>query len=191
MIRRLKPLSIAVFMLAVAMMATAAPLNDTRIEGFLNSLEDLETLGERTQDLEMFESMGQEIEASAREGDFRPMSLMVEKMRGHSMHEAFADIVSRHGFDRPKDWANTGDRVMRAMAAIELKGQKQGNVQAEMEAMMERMENNPDIPEQQRKRMREQMEQAMVGMKAMADAPQADVEAVRPYRDRIRQAMDE
>lgn len=191
MIRQLKPLFVVLFMLAVAMTATAEPLNDERIEGFLNSLQDLESLSEHTENTEVFENMGQEIQEAARKGDFRPMSLMVEKMRDHSMHDEFADVVSKHGFDRPEDWAETGDRIMRAMAAMELKGQDQGDVRAEMDAMMKQMEDNPNVTEQQRERMRQQMEQAMAGMKAMADAPQADIEAVRPYRDRIRQAMDE
>lgn len=191
MIRHLKPLFVVLFMLAAAMTATAEPLNEERIEGFLNSLGDLEALGKRTENTGMFDNMGQKIQASARKGDFRPMSLMIEKMRDHSMHGEFAEVVSRHGFDRPEDWAGTGDRIMRAMAAMELKGRDQEDVQAEMDAMMKQMENNPNVTEQQRKRMRQQMEQAMAGMKAMADAPQADIEAVRPYRDRIRKAMDE
>ncbi|MGM0451345.1 MAG: hypothetical protein ACQERE_10970 [Pseudomonadota bacterium] len=191
MIRHLKPLFVVLFVLAAASGAAAEPLNDERIEGFLGSLEDLESLGERTENTEMFEDMGQEIQESTREGDFRPMSMMVEKMRDHSMHGEFADVVSEHGFDRPEDWADTGDRIMRAVAAMELKGQEQEDVQAEMDEMMKQMENNPNVSEQQRERMRQQMEQAMAGMKAMADAPQEDIEAVRPYRDQIRQAMDE
>ena len=191
MVRHLNVLFVVLFMLAAATVATAEPLNEGRIQGFLNSLEDLQALGERAKDTEMFENMGQEIQESARKGDFRPMSLMVEKMRGHSIHNEFASIVSEHGFDHPGDWANTGDRVMRAMAAMELKGPDRGDVKAEMEAMMKKMENNPNISEQQRQRMRQQMEKAVAGMEAMANAPQADIEAVRPYRDRIRQAMNE
>lgn len=191
MIRHLKPLFVVLFMLAVASGAAAEALNDERIEGFLGSLEDLESLGERTENTAVFEDMGREIQESAREGDFRPMSMMVEKMRDHSMHGEFAEVVAKHGFDRPEDWADTGDRIMRAVAAMELKGQDQGDVQAEMDEMMKQMENNPNVSEQQRERMRQQMEQAMAGMKAMADAPQEDIEAVRPYRDRIRRAMDE
>ena len=75
--------------------------------------------------------------------------------------------------------------------AMELKKHNQDDVQAEMSTMMEQMKNNPNISKEQRKRMREQMEQAMAGMKAMADAPEADIKAVRPYRDRIRQAMND
>lgn len=60
-----------------------------------------------------------------------------------------------------------------------------------MSSMMKKMDNSPNISQEQRKRMRQQMEQVMAGMEAAADAPEADIEAVRPYRDRICRAMDD
>ncbi|PAU81104.1 hypothetical protein CK501_05955 [Halovibrio salipaludis] len=192
MIRPLNTFCAAIVLLLVALPAMAQPLSDDRIERFLASLEDLESLGEQVENTDMFGDMGQEIQEQAmRKGEFRPMRMMVEKMRDHEMHDEFAAAVSDHGFQRPEDWADTGDRIMRAMAAMELKKHNRGDMQAEMGAMMEQMENNPNISEQQRKRMRQQMEQAMAGMKAMADAPEEDIEAVRPYRDRIRGAMND
>ena len=182
----------AVLVLLAALPAMAQSLTDERIERFIASLEDLESLGEKVENTDMFGDMGQEIQEQAmRKGEFRPMRMMVEKMRDHEMHDEFATVVSDHGFQRPEDWADTGDRIMRAMTAMELEKHNQDDMQAEMGTMMEQMKNNPNISKEQRKRMREQMEQAMAGMKAMADAPEADIKAVRPYRDRIRQAMND
>ncbi|WP_077531341.1 hypothetical protein [Vreelandella utahensis] len=191
MLRPLNTFCAALVLLLAAFPAMAQPLSDERIEGFLASLEDLESLGERIENTDLFGDMGREIQEQAtRKGEFRPMRMMVDRMRDHEMHNEFAAVVSDHGFQHPEDWADTGDRIMRAMAAMELKKHNRDDMRKEMSAMMKQMEDNPNISEQQRKRMRQQMEQAMAGMKAMADAPQADIEAVRPYRDRIRQAMD-
>ena len=192
MIRPLNTFCAVLVLLLAALPAMAQPLSDERIERFLASLEDLESLGKQVENTDMFGNMGQEIQEQAmRKGEFRPMGMMVEKMRDHEMHDQFSSVVSDHGFQRPEDWADTGDRIMRAMAAMELQKHDRGDMRAEMGAMMNKMENNPNISEQQRKRMRQQMGQAMAGMKAMADAPQEDIEAIRPYRDRIRGAMND
>lgn len=191
MIRPLYTFVAALVLLLATLPAIAQPLSDARIERFIASLSDLDQLAERVEQTDMFGSMGQEIQKAAREGEFRPMRLMVEKMRDHDMHGEFASMVSGHGFERTEDWADTGDRIMRAMTAMELEKHNQDDVQARMSTMMEQMKNNPNISKEQRKRMRQQMEQAMAGMKAMADAPEADVKAVRPYRDRIRRVMND
>lgn len=191
MIRPLYTFVAALVLLLATLPAIAQPLSDARIERFIASLSDLDQLAERVEQTDMFGSMGQEIQKAAREGEFRPMRLMVEKMRDHDMHGEFASMVSGHGFERAEDWADTGDRIMRAMTAMELEKHNQDDVQARMSTMMEQMKNNPNISKEQRKRMRQQMEQAMAGMKAMADAPEADVKAVRPYRDRIRRVMND
>ena len=191
MVRPLYTFAAALVLLLAALPAIAQPLSDARIERFIASLGDLDQLAERVEQTDMFGSMGQEIQKAAREGEFRPMHVMIEKMRNHDMHGEFAAMVSEHGFKRPEDWADTSDRIMRALTAMELKKHNQDDVQAEMSTMMEQMKNNPNISKEQRKRMRQQMEQAMAGMKAMTDAPEADIKAVRPYRDRIRRAMND
>lgn len=180
----------ALFALFLAFPAVAGDLTDDRIKGFVESLTELDELAERYDDLDELEDIGEESRDAAEGGDFNPMSMAVREMRGHEIYDDFTSIVKKHGFSDAEDWADAGDRIVRAMMAIEMERQGHGDMRAEMEEAMREMEQNPNITDAQRQQMRQQMEQAVSGMEAMADAPQADIDAVKPHSAELRSAME-
>lgn len=182
---------VALFALVLAMPAAAGDLTDARIKGFVESLSALDQMAERYDDLDELEDIGEETQDATQDGEFNPMSMAVREMRGHEIHDEFTAIVRDHGFSSAEDWADAGDRIVRAMMAIEMDRQGHGDMRTEMEQAMREMEQNPNITDEQREQMRRQMEQAVSGMEAMADAPQADIDAVRPHADELRRAMEE
>lgn len=188
--RQLTALLIA-FMMLAAQPVFADDLTDEQIEGFIATLSELDQLAERYDDMEELEDMADEQRDATEGGEFNPLSMAVREMRGHEIHDEFAAVVSSHGFSDPDTWASTGDRIIRAMMAMEMQQQGHGDMRQEMEEAMAQMENNPNVSEQQREQMRQQMEQAVQGMEAMADAPQADIEAVRPHAEALRRQMQE
>ena len=182
---------VALFALALAMPAFAGDLTEERIKGFVATLSELDELADRYDDLDELEDIGEESQDAAEGGDFNPMTMAVQEMRGHEIYDEFSAIVSEHGFSDPEDWASTGDRIVRAMMALEMERQGHGDMRAEMDEAMREMEQNPNITDEQRQQMRQQMEQAVSGMEAMADAPQEDIDAVKPHADELRRAMED
>lgn len=167
----------------------AEDLSERQVEQFISTLPELRELGEEYRETEAFSEMGSDIQKAAREGEFRPMEMMVERLADHEMFSTFTGVISEHGFEDPGEWARTGDRVMRAMMAIQMESQDTGKMKRQIEAMMERLEKDSSLSADQRKRMKRAMESAMAGMQIVTEAPEADIEVVRPHRDRLQKAM--
>ncbi len=61
----------------------------------------------------------------------------------------------------------------------------------EMEAALAEMENSPHMTAEQKAQMRAMMEGAMGAMQSASNAPAADIEAVRPHVEALRQLGEE
>jgi len=176
--------------LLLAVPAHAGALTDAKITGFIDSFQSMEQIAKKYDDLDDLDELTGEDHNPMAGGDFNPMSQAVEAVRGHPIYNELSETVAKHGFSSAEDWASHGDRIMRAMMALEMQ-ERDGDMDQEMQRAMQEMENNPHITPEQRAMMKQQMEQAASGMKAMADAPAADIEAVRAHSDRLRQALME
>jgi len=60
----------------------------------------------------------------------------------------------------------------------------------DMRAQVEKMQNDPDIPAEQKEMMLKMMKEGMQMMEKAKNAPQADVDAIRPQIDKIMQFFD-
>ena len=116
----------------------------------------------------------------------RPLALVDQPLAEPQLE----DLVQDHGFGSLEEWAATGDRIFQAWMAIEMAEQKPAARQ-EMEAALAEMENSPHMTAEQKAQMRAMMEGAMGAMQSASNAPAADIEAVRPHVEALRQLGEE
>lgn len=99
-------------------------------------------------------------------------------------HAEVRRIVARHGFRDGDHWAGVGGRIMNAYWALMMQDEAP-EMHSEMQRQIEEIEQNPHLSREQKEMMRNQMEQAMGMMGRLAEAPPADIAAVRANRERL------
>jgi len=162
----------------------AQGLSDQTISSFIDSLKAAEQLEPEFEDL----SDDMDSQNDGTMPDFsRIFSDSLKELEGHQAYGQLEDLVQDHGFGSLEEWAATGDRIFQAWMAIEMEQQSPA-AQQEMNAAMAEIENNPNMTAQQKAQMRAMMEGAMGAMQSASNAPPADIKAVRPHVDALREA---
>ncbi|MCK7544616.1 hypothetical protein MLC59_10595 [Marinobacter bryozoorum] len=179
---RLATLPLACFFilsLIVPALVQAAPLTEQRVQSFIETMEDTESLEDEFPELaEMddneVEDMSQIFTSSVQKLDKHPEAL-----------ERLNELTQQYGFSNARDWADTGDRIFSAMMAINLQ-EMPANQRARMEQQSS-PENMPRNLSEAQKAEIQQMFSAMQSMlKAAENAPQSDIDAVRPHMDQLK-----
>jgi hypothetical protein len=162
----------------------AQGLSDQTISSFIDSLKAAEQLSSEFEDL----SDDMDSQNDGTMPDFsRIFSDSLKELEGHQAYGQLEDLVQNHGFNSLEDWAATGDRIFQAWMAIEMEQQNPAARQ-EMDAAMAEIENNPNMTAEQKAQMRAMMQSAMGAMESASNAPPADVKAVRPHVEALREA---
>ena len=123
----------------------------------------------------------------AHEGIPNSVAEFVQPLRSSGLYDEAEDILEKYGFDSPEDWAGVTLRIMHAMGAVQMQGQA---MDYDMQAQLEQMQNDPNIPAEQKEMMLKMMKEGMQMMEKAKNAPQADVDAIRPQLDKIMQFFD-
>lgn len=165
----------------------ADTLSDRTITNFIASLSELNTMEEEFEVLT--EDLDHSDDAPAMPDFEHIVSSSLREVRGHPAYDKLAGVVKRYGFNTPELWAQVGDRIFRAWMAIEMDTQESGTNQEMMDALAE-LENNPDIPQAQKEQMKAMLGGTLLAMQQASNAPQADVNAVRPHVDALREATE-
>ncbi|WP_319760817.1 hypothetical protein [Maridesulfovibrio sp.] len=159
----------------------AAPLTGDQVERVVKTLEQLDPL---------MDQMEEEIEQSGEMDteSFDPEILNKEFAMLYNYTPQAAKVIEENGFTE-KTWPEMAGRVVKAFASIAM--EEEGNVSMkEMEAVLNQLEADPNLPPEQKKMMKEQMLSAMKTAKDMMNAPAEDVEVVRPYFDKLSSTME-
>lgn len=157
-----------------------APLDAAAIEAFMASIPDVQRWAMR-QDAPMRElterRFGTETLAA------KPFAVGIQEIRGSRAHAELADVVRAHGFTDPEPWAVTADRVIRALAALQMG--ETGPTRDQLDQTRRQVLNNPDLSAEEKEQIL-----ASVGMAtAMQTAPAEDLEAVGPYAEQLAEAL--
>lgn len=175
-----------VLMAALLMMATsvwADELSNQEIEQFIASMEKLQTMDEEFQAFEADDE-----DKSQMPDTDHLVSEGLARLRGNKLYDKVDSIVRDYGFDNAEAWSQTGDRVLDAYIALQMKG-KSGSAQSQMDKALREMDENSQMTPAQKEQMRAMMAQSMASMKSFAEAPPEDMAAVKPYQDRLDQVM--
>ncbi len=91
-------------------------------------------------------------------------------------------VIMPYGFRSLDEWAALGDRVMAAFMALNM---EKSHASEMIRKQLEKLDKDTSIPAQQKQAMRQQMERMAQMMQSFAQAPKADMEAVRPLLPRF------
>lgn len=148
----------------IALPAYAGELSRDDITNFLAAFEKIKVEGE-TYEADLNSRMAE------REPDpQRPFSTAVEIMDEVGFDAD--DIVEDYGFDDAEEWGRVGDLVMNAWMANQMRTQSP-DMKAQLEMARKMLEENPDIPAEQRDQLLKQLEEAEQ-MSAGAQGEQTD-----------------
>ncbi|OEU66225.1 MAG: hypothetical protein BA863_09300 [Desulfovibrio sp. S3730MH75] len=166
--------------IAFASMASAtAPLTSNEIERVIVVMEKLEPY---------MDQMEKEMEEQAMNDPFNSDMLSEQSSLIYNYSADCKNIIESNGFNE-QTWPTTSGRVLKAFVSIAME-QEPSNGMAEIKAALAQMEADPNMSPEQKTMMKEQMKSVMQTAKAMMQAPQADVDAVRPYFEKLTAAVD-
>jgi hypothetical protein len=176
-VRTLCAVAVAAF---IALPAYAGELSSDDITNFLAAFEEIKVEGESYED-DLNSRMAD------REPDpQRPFSSAVEIMDEVGFDAD--DIVEDHGFDDAAEWGRVGDLVMNAWMANQMRTQSP-DMNAQLEMARKMLEENPDIPADQREMLMKQLEQAEGMASASGEAPTDDQLLVQEFNAEIEAAF--
>jgi hypothetical protein len=105
---------------------------------------------------------------------------MPEIAPGHRDYQRAVQIVREHGFPTLEAWSASAQRVMSAYVALQMAGSRP-QVDAEARRALAEVENDPDLSPEQKRQMRQVIEQSLASLRTLGSAPPADQAAVRPF----------
>ncbi len=167
--------------------AYASSLTDAQVKKFVSSWNDVTTLLDDAYD-ESEDLYGDDLDAD--NGDDLSLSTMMSDMvaliRGEPVYSQLRRLVRQHGFSSVNDWAQVGDKVMRAAFAIQL-GDHAANMEKEMARALKDIDENPHLTEETKQDMKAAWKSNAAAMAELAATPEADKNAVRPHMGELEQ----
>lgn len=171
----------------VSTLAFAGTLTDRQITGYIAAMAELEASDHAFDEHD--EAWEQHIEEQGL--SFETMvsdSLTFMKTRDPESWSLVERASRDHGFSSVEEFAGVGDRIMLAYMNIE-SAEYAPMMEATMRETLAEIEANTFLSEEQKADMRKMMQQSQSQMSAAFDAPKADVEAIRPHLDAIREVI--
>jgi hypothetical protein len=174
-----------------------APLTEKQVRSLLASLPEVETLGNKYEDLEdpLPTISGDENEdpsAAMQRMRSGMLSSSLGALKGHAGWKELEGIAKTHGFASVAEWANVGDRVMAGFIQMQLATEAPEAEQQMLQAR-EEIASNPDIPEAQKEMILQQLETQMDMFEALRSSTllvPGDLEVLEPMAEEIRAAFE-
>ncbi len=159
------------------------PLTEDQAKRFVASLESLDRFRSELDTEGKIDNINIETKPKAGE-PFAPYSSAVSvlKEKYPADHARLSNTVKPHGFS-PKEWGDTGDRVMIAYMAIKMQDEDPRTT-----AMMETMDAS--MLSMMPPEMREQLESTFAMMETVKNAPEADKKVVATVKDDLEAYME-
>ncbi|WP_018947857.1 hypothetical protein [Thioalkalivibrio sp. AKL17] len=172
-----KPLlMLALFLPLLAVPAHA--LDGDTIDRWLAATEELNEWSAQQPDVQEPEMDAQDDEASMAE-----VRQAIEEVA--RMEEEVEEIAARHGFDSSHELTEIGSQIFNARHALEME-RRLPEMERELDESLQRIEDDPDMPAEQKATMRDALEQQREMLHNVApDVPEQDVEAVRSREDEL------
>lgn len=179
MLKRISILLVAVA--AMAGFATAQALDDATIDQWLGSMSELQEWAAVQDDLD------DDFESPDHIDDLDFEAMLADTAREH---EEIQTIIRRHGYSDEDEWAGVGGRIFRAMMASEMRMTPEQ--EREMESALREIDEHPQLSDEQKARMRQQIEQQVEAFAGLfEDVPDDDIEAVQRRREAIMDVMED
>ena len=179
-----------VFLAALFLQAScfAADLTDKDIQQWVASYKAIIEWS-KTQDKKDLEFMKQE---KNRPDMGHMFSSSLKMMKGHKIYNGFTDVLAKNGYKDPMVWGRLGDRIMSASMAEQLAERKTTSAEAKvkMQKAMAAIEANPNLPPEQKEKLKQMMAMTTQMLNVADKVPQADKDAIKRNEPLIKSVME-
>ncbi len=158
-----------------------SPLTPDQIERVITTMEQLDPYMDQM-DKEMNESGG------SRNDTFDPEMMKKECALIYDYSAKAKQIIENNGFTA-QTWPDTSSRVLKAFVSIAME-QQQADRTDNMSSAIAQIDSDPNMSPEQKEAIKQQMKAVMQAAESMMQAPKADIDAVRPYFDKLTAAVD-
>lgn len=177
--RLFKTLVVTLVMLTASIAQAEQPLTNQQIEQWLSSIDSIQKWAESNEALQDDPTQDPNDSFSA--------DMLINQLKAANLYDEAEDIIQENGFDSPEQWADIQMRIIKSMISLEIEKE---NINADVQAQLDQIKNNPSIPDEQKEMMMNMMQSSMKMMESMSNASPADKAAIKPYIQQIRQKLD-
>ena len=119
-------------------------------------------------------------------------SSSLQEMKGHKVYDGFTKVLEQNGYKDPMVWGRLGDRIMTATMAEELEKRKttSAETKAKMEKAMQAIDANPNLPAEQKAKLKQMMSMSSELLDVADKVPQADKDVIKRNEASIKSVMD-
>lgn len=183
------PLLILGMLVSMPLLAGDALTAET-VRSFIDSLKDLEQLGKKYENDPAFDTgKNQSVDQVVQQMQ-SPFTSMNNAMSGSKAYDEYISLLKRNGFNSPEQWGQTGNRIYRAMAAVQMEKEMPKDIDQQMAQAQEQMKASGMSAEQQ-KMMMDMMAASKQMIQQFRDVPRADRDVVEPYIAEFERLGDE
>ncbi|WP_455217277.1 hypothetical protein [Kaarinaea lacus] len=155
-------------------------LSSKTVRSFINSLKDIEQLGKKYESDPAFKTEQTQSFDQAMQRMQSPFSTMDKAIKGSNAYDEYVSLIKRNGFSSPEQWSQTGNRIYRAIAAVQMEKEMPKDMDQQMVQAQEQMKNSGMSAEQQQMMMN-MMAASQQMMQQFKDVPRADRDVVTPF----------
>lgn len=158
-----------------------AALRPGDIQSFIESVPDVQLWAMR-QDEPTREMTRRRFDAATLAAT--PFAVGLAEIQDSDAYAELTDTVRAHGFVDAEQWAVTADRVIRALAALQM--EESGPTPDQLDQTRRQVLNDPSITAREKEQIL-----SSVGMAtAISSAPEEDMAAVQPYAEQLAEALE-
>ncbi|WP_455198087.1 hypothetical protein [Kaarinaea lacus] len=165
-------------------------LSSKTVRSFIDSLKDIEQLGRKYENDPAFKTDENQSFDQAMQQMQSPFSQMNTAIKNSKAYDEFVDAIKRNGFNSPEQWSQTGNRIYRAIAAVQMEKEMPKDMDQQMAQARQQMQSSGMSAEQQ-KMMMDMMAASRQMMQQFKDVPKADRETVTPFIAEFEQLGEE
>ncbi len=180
-------IAIIIFLGSLVSARAETPLNGKDIQHFMNAMQPLQELGEK-------HDIGHSDDMSMEQGDmnrFSPMTNSLEKIRAHKAFDEFKSIIFDAGFSSVEQWANVGDRIMRAYMSIKMTTEMTPEIIQQIQKSLAEIEKSDYLSPEVKKQLVTSMKRSLTLGKNMSSVDKADIDTVKPYLAKLERHFEE
>ena len=119
-------------------------------------------------------------------------SSSLQEMKGHKVYNGFTKVLGENGYKDPTVWGHLGDRIMTAAMAEELAKRKttSAETKAKMQRAMQAIDANPNLPAEQKAKLKQMMAMSTELLDVADKVPQADKDVIKRNEATIKSVME-
>ena len=186
-------ISILIFLSSFFALHAEVPLSGNDVQHFMNAMKPLQELGTKYDFIENSDKAmrNQNPMANQNLSDFSPMTRSLKEIKGHEAYGEFEYIIRNAGFSSPQQWANVGDRVMKAYMSLKMIADITPEKIQEMKVSIEDIKKNEYLSPEIKKQLLNSMTQMMVMTTNIPKTTKADQETLKPYLAKLERLFEE